>query len=524
MRTRRRKLAGAVLVALCLPGGRGALAQQTCQARMEQDPARDNLVHARDYSTAEPGTLGRVLREGQGPLDMVLVAGAGFGAEVFEGFMRAKGDRYRMLAVTLPGFGGTPAPPMPAPGTSYAERTWTLAASAAVAQLIEQEGLDRPVVVGHWLSGAQVALDLALDRPDLVRAAIAISGVPKFVPTSGSGMQEPGSPALRARMVDRYLAPQWFKTVTPETWHDNNFLPRDYAIHPLRALQLWRSAAEPPLPVWIRYLCEAWAHDGTARLAELEVPLLILEPDFDALYAEGPQTGEYMKAFLHEGWRGVEGRSDRITVETISDSRVFIMDDQPERLNEAIERFLVGPGARARRPAPPTSATTEAEKPSDLPDYWKGSVENRGDRFMLRDARLAVERPDATWTLETLTDEPPVVATLEPADRDSRVTIQIHPVLGMTLEALAPLIENSILARYPTYRRQSLEPADLAGRTGYRLDATWEQDGQPTRSFLLFVKLDEDHVLSIGFRAAEARFETVRPQFDRIAASVTVLE
>ena len=57
-------------------------AQQTCQPRMEQDPSLNNLVHPEGYETAEPGALGQVIRRGTGAQQMVLIAGAGFGAEI----------------------------------------------------------------------------------------------------------------------------------------------------------------------------------------------------------------------------------------------------------------------------------------------------------------------------------------------------------------------------------------------------------------------------------------------------------
>jgi pimeloyl-ACP methyl ester carboxylesterase len=488
---------------------------------MEQDPARDNLVHAAGYATAEPETLGGVRREGRGSIPMVLIAGAGFGADVFDAFMKANAERYSMLAVTLPGFGGTQAPPMPAPGTSYGERTWTRAAAAAVARLIEEEGIDRPVVVGHWLTGAQVALDVAIDRPDLVRAAVAISGVPKFVPTSGSGVPEPTSPSARASMVDAFLAPQWFKTVTPETWHDNNFLPRDYAIHPLRAQQLWRTAAEPPLPVWIRYLCEAWADDGTRRLGRLEVPVLVLIPRFDSLYEEGPQTGDYMQAFLHRGWEGVGQRSDRITIETIADSRVFMMDDRPRELYDALARFLAGPGSQPRRPAP-LAAAEEASLESRR--YWGGSFEQNGRRLVLEDAGLHVELPDTGWNVDVARDEPPILVRLDSIDGAAHITLQVAPVMGMSLEALTPLVESRLSSASTAYRRLALEPAMLAGQPAVRLDVSTERDGTPTRSVLMFSKVDADHSLTVSLRATAARFEAASDVFERFVRSVATVD
>ena len=422
----------ALLAAALLAGVTEPAAQQTHAARMEQDPELDNLVHPEGYRTAAPGTLGRMIRRGDGPVDMVLIAGAGFGAEVFEGFMQANAQRYRMLAVTLPGFGGTPAPPMPPTNTSYGELSWTRGAQDALARLIEAEKLGRPVVVGHWLSATPVAVGLGLERPDLVRGVIVISGVPKFVPMSGTGMAEPTNVRQRVAMVDHYLAPEWFKTVTRETWDDNNFMPRDYAIHPLRAQQLWMEAASPPLPVWIRYLCESWAQDSTARLARLEVPLLILRPGLDDLYHRGPQMGDYLQALLHRGWEGVEEQSDKIEVETILDSRVFIMDDQPERLDVAVERFVSGPAATALQvPVErPSMVSAPAATTIEPPDLWGGSLDREGDRYFLRDAGVTIERPDASWNLEPVVDGGPLLARMWDPNEIAEVTLQVRPTMG----------------------------------------------------------------------------------------------
>lgn len=324
-----------------------AAAQLPVAPRSDQDPKRNNLVHPAGYRAAAPDALGGVKRLGEGEATMVLIPGAGFGGEVFDGFMETHREKFSMFAVTLAGFGGTAAPPMPAEGTSYGEQTWTRGARAALARLIEKDVLGAatdggvrpqpPIVVGHWLTGTQVALGLALERPDLVRAVVIISGVPKILPIS---FPEPPTLADRVALVDDVLAPRWFKTVTEETWHDNNFLPRDYALHDLRALQLWRLAARPSLPVWIRYLVEAWAQDVTLDLKRLEVPTLVLLPGFDDDFYAGPYKADYMRSFCIESWEGVAGMSDKLEMRTVPGSRAFMMDDRPEELSQAIDSFL----------------------------------------------------------------------------------------------------------------------------------------------------------------------------------------
>jgi pimeloyl-ACP methyl ester carboxylesterase len=68
---------------------------------------------------------------------------------------------FRVVAMDRPGFGGSPA------GRDALFKDGRLAGHArAIAALIEAEGHDRPIVVGHSYGGA-IALRLALERPGL---------------------------------------------------------------------------------------------------------------------------------------------------------------------------------------------------------------------------------------------------------------------------------------------------------------------------------------------------------------------
>jgi pimeloyl-ACP methyl ester carboxylesterase len=77
-------------------------------------------------------------------------------------------DGFRLVAYDRPGLGFTQQRP---------PRAETLEVQAKVAAgVVEQLGLEKPVVVGHSWGGA-VALRLALDRPDLVRGLVLIAPV-----------------------------------------------------------------------------------------------------------------------------------------------------------------------------------------------------------------------------------------------------------------------------------------------------------------------------------------------------------
>ena len=305
-----------------------------------QDSTLDNLVHAKDYVASVPGVLGAVVDRGKGPIDMVLVSGFGVGASAFEGFMHRNAGRYRMFAVTLPGFEGTPAPPMPAPGTSYGDQTWTRWASDAVVKLIRDRRLDRPVLVGHFINGTQVAMRVALDHPEMVRAVVLLAGTPRFEPVTPTRFW-PKDLTLEQKVqaVDRFSAPRWFKTVTRDTWVRGNFVATDYSVDSLLGKRFAARANEPPLPVLVRYLCEFHASDLWPELERVRPPLLVIQPSFTGS-VRSDTTRSYLQGYFEEPWRGrLEGRRSTETT-FLENAGILVMEDQPVRVDRAIADFL----------------------------------------------------------------------------------------------------------------------------------------------------------------------------------------
>jgi pimeloyl-ACP methyl ester carboxylesterase len=304
---------------------------------MQQDSTLNNLEHPPGYRTSPLGVIPEIVRRGAGPIDVLLVPGWGFGAEVFAEFMRANESRYRMVAVTLPGFAGTPAPPMPPTGTSYGEATWTRAAAEAIARLITTEGLRRPIVLGHFIVATQVALRLALDYHDLVGGLVIVGGEPmRYVPSRrDSTGKTPMSREERVHGMDNYMGPRWFKTVTKETFDANNYAPPQYSRDSARAMALWKRSAAVPLPVMIRYLSEYMAMDLTDEFARVSVPTRVLIPGFGPeIFADPKQS--YAKPLFIDSWENARRANAMITLRVVADSRVFITDDQPAAVRDAI--------------------------------------------------------------------------------------------------------------------------------------------------------------------------------------------
>lgn len=317
-----------------------ALGQQTCERILIQDSTWNNLIDPPGYKTGTLGELGRVDKVGHGAQAVILIPGFGFSGGIFKDFMIAHDSDYTMYAVTLAGFGGTAAPPCPSESTSFGEQTWTNGAVTAIGKLIENEKIAKPILVGHWIGGTQIALRLAFRHPDKIKAVILPSGSACFVATDTTRMKPHPPQDFRVKVTDQYMAPKWFKTVTRETWDDNNYLPGDYAVNPILGLRLWREAASPLLHVWVRYLNEFNAQDISLQLDSLTVPTLLLMPGLEDLFYQPGQN--YMQGYCHTSWAASTPTHKSITSVTVPNSRVCMWLDQPEKFNEEVGRFLAG--------------------------------------------------------------------------------------------------------------------------------------------------------------------------------------
>jgi pimeloyl-ACP methyl ester carboxylesterase len=112
------------------------------------------------------GTLGRLRAwtGGDGP-PVVLVHGLGGSARNWVDVVPLLTPRYRVVAVDLPGHGGSPAP---ARGAAVADYV------GAVREAIERSALPAPLVVGHSF-GAHVTASLAVSSPGLVGGALLLA-------------------------------------------------------------------------------------------------------------------------------------------------------------------------------------------------------------------------------------------------------------------------------------------------------------------------------------------------------------
>lgn len=326
----------AILAAVVLTTGTASKAQERS---LSQDPRFDMLKHPPGYQTVTFASLGAVQVSGSGSRGAIVIPGAGFSASTLQSLAARLGSEFTTYTVTLPGFGGTAALPLPNP-QQLGDLAWTRSAEQAILALMDSAGIGKATLVAHWIGATQIATRLALNHPDRFDGVLLVAGVAESFYSSDTTMRS-WNTARRVATAEA-MGSQWFRTVTPRTWHDQNFMPYDYAVDPLRGMLLWNEAATPALQVWIRYLLEFYAIDGSEDLAKLRVPVLVVQPGFDdpAFYVDGER--DYMRDLTQRSWYGIPERNPSISIVTIPNTRLFVWMDNAAAFDAVVQSFLSG--------------------------------------------------------------------------------------------------------------------------------------------------------------------------------------
>jgi pimeloyl-ACP methyl ester carboxylesterase len=250
---------------------------------------------------------------------LILIPGLATGGWVWQETVRAFSPDHVVYVLTLPGFDGRP----PAPPNAFA------AARAAVAKLVEQRRIDKPVIVGHSL-GATLALAVAEDRPAQVGGVVAIDGLPVMPGTDTLPAAERGRYAqgMKARMAG--LSPSVFAAQQQGYMRTIGVLDMGKADD--IALLTGRS---DPASVG-QYAADVIELDLRPGLGKIQAPILVIVPFFDADAAQqGLSAGakaDYYRALMQG--------APKVDVATVAPARHFAMIDQPEQVNDAIRKYL----------------------------------------------------------------------------------------------------------------------------------------------------------------------------------------
>ena len=301
----RNRLAGALAAALFSMTPFAARA-----AALPPDPPR--------AESFDVGTL-HVDRYGSGD-PIVLVPGLASGAWVWNGLIPHLAAKHSVYAVTIAGFAGRPA----AGTTSFAAFENDLTA------LLDQRHLAKPVVVGHSLGGT-LAIDFAETHPDRVRAIVAADGLPIF-----PGMQQltqQQREAIGAQMSAGVKTPTHDQLLAFEKGYMASVGVNDAAL----ADQVATLSAQSDSATVVAWLQADLAADLRPNLAKITVPVLEIAPYSPA---EGNPAMHFAEAEKGDFYRTLLAGVAKLDVVTIAPSRHFVMLDQPERFQKALDDFL----------------------------------------------------------------------------------------------------------------------------------------------------------------------------------------
>jgi pimeloyl-ACP methyl ester carboxylesterase len=228
---------------------------------------------------------------------IVFVHGTRLTRAVWRAQLDALSDTYRVVAMDLPGHG------------SLADRPFTLAAGAdELARVIETAGGGRAVVVGLSLGG-YVAMDLAANRPELIRGLVL----------SGATQEPVGVRAVPYRalawVMDRFDGPSFdglnawfFRTRYPAAIADPILADGFYAGGGAEALRALIGETFRP------------------RLAAYDGPVLILNGELDLLFRLGA--------------RAFAGRARDVRRVRLGGATHLANLDRPQAFNAAVRRFV----------------------------------------------------------------------------------------------------------------------------------------------------------------------------------------
>ena len=316
----------------------------------EIDVSRNNLVLPKGYKTLPDNRPPAIEKTGHGKQAMILVPGMYSGNRSFAGFIERNQSQYKFFLLTPPGINGTPARAMPIAGTSFAEMSWTRRLERDIFDLIHREKLSRPLIVAERQPAAQAAIELASERPAEIGGIVLVGTnlVQFFASPKDPARRAPIAFSDRGGFVDESWVGKWFKYVTPETWKNGDLPPQLLSVDPTRAQTAWDELESAPLEVKIRYLCEFWASDVTQSFARLRVPVLALVPGFDEKFLANPANGFAKPSFL-DSWETLVPKHPQLELVRIPNSRMLVLDDQPQAADDAIAAFVKKVGAAAKQ-------------------------------------------------------------------------------------------------------------------------------------------------------------------------------
>jgi pimeloyl-ACP methyl ester carboxylesterase len=277
---------------------------------------------AHEATVATVGTL-KVERHGDHGRAVILIPGLQGGPWVWQRTIERLQRDHVVYAVTLAGFDGVPAP---TDGGNLFDR-----ADASLLQLIGQQKIDKPVLIGHSLGGT-LALRFAGEHPELISAVVAVDGLPIF-----PGMERVSAQQRQAMATQMQ---QQMAAATPAQFQAQSlgYMQKIGVIDPQLAARYAPMNARSDIKASAQYMAEDLAFDGRPGLKQANVPILEISPYNAPDFSQPPmQLSEAQKVAYYQS---LLANAPNVKVVSISPSRHFAMLDQPVKFQQVLDDFM----------------------------------------------------------------------------------------------------------------------------------------------------------------------------------------
>jgi len=263
------------------------------------------------FTVVDAGTMGKP--------DVVLVPGLSSGRAVWDAEAKLLGPNYRLHLVQVDGFAGAPAGPN--------------ASGPVLAPIVEElhgyiaAGGMHPVVIGHSLGGL-LALMLADKYPADVRKMVIVDTLPYyaviFSPDATVEAVKPQAEAMKAQFLG--MPDDQFAMMAP-------MMAAQMVKNPEGQKKVTASSIATDRAVMVNAMAEDLETDMRPEVAQIKTPTLMLFA-VDTSAAQ-PDPAKY-EAMVRAGYQPMPN----VTLVKVDGSRHFIMYDQPDKMDAAIEGFL----------------------------------------------------------------------------------------------------------------------------------------------------------------------------------------
>jgi pimeloyl-ACP methyl ester carboxylesterase len=279
-------------------------------------------------ATMSVGTL-TVEKYGSGEPAVILIPGLACGSWVWDGTIPALTAKHTVYAVTLAGFDGTK--PVPAPMLDKAD--------ASIQQLIDQEHLVKPVIVGHSLGGF-LAVRFAEEHSAELSRAVSVDGLPVFPTMAQMTADE------RAAGAKQFFDPLRGQTHEQFASGEKAFLA-GMVTDPATASHIADLSSKSDPAATAQYGEEMTSSDLRPNLANIHVPFLLISPIPKELPFGYPaemykMTPDQLKAAFVSFDTALFPGATTLKVVPIGNARHFAMIDQPDAFNSTLTSFIDG--------------------------------------------------------------------------------------------------------------------------------------------------------------------------------------